>query len=98
MPDNEQLTLDLDGPTIPDHYEVTISCGPVHEEEVVRRHRVTSADNALAIIESLRDTYGAREGVTWNGEEINAEGRLYGLAPKGLVYMIAVKPPLVIES
>ena len=97
MPDNEQLELSFDPPIAPETYEVTISCGPVHEEEVVRRHTVRSPDDALAIIESLRDTYSAREAVTWNGEEINAEGRLYGLAPKGLVYMIAVKPPLILR-
>jgi len=96
MPDNEQLELPFDAPIEPETYEVTISCGPVHEEEVVRRHTVRTPDAALAIIESLRDTYGARDNVTWNGEEINPEGRLYGLAPKGLVYMIAVKPPLIL--
>lgn len=94
MPDNQQLEFDFDAPTQPATYEVTIACGPVHQEEVVRRHSVKTADDALVIIESLRDTYGAREGVTWNGEEINPEGRLYGLAPKGLVYVIAVTPPL----
>lgn len=94
MPDNQQLEFDLDPPTQPTVYEVTIACGPVHEEEVVRRHSVKTPDDALVIIESLRDTYGARENVTWNGEEVNPEGRLYGLAPKGVVYVIAVTPPL----
>jgi hypothetical protein len=96
MPDNEQLTLELEMPADPESYEVTISCGPVHEEEVIRRHTVKTPTDALAIIDGLRDTYAGREGVTWNGEEINAEGRLYGLAPHGLVYVIAVKPPFVL--
>lgn len=94
MPDNEQLTLEFDAPTEPVSYEVTIAAGPVHEEEVLRRHTASNPQDALALVDGLRDTYAGRESVTWNGEEINAEGRLYGLAPKGLVYVIAVRPPL----
>jgi hypothetical protein len=94
MPDNEQLAFDFDAPTEASNYDVTIACGPLHEEEVVRRHTAKTPEDALAIIDGLRDTYGARESVTWNGEEVNPEGRLYGLAPKGLVYVISVVPPL----
>lgn len=77
-----------------DHYTVELRRGPIHAEETVRHHEVQTVPEAEALIEGLRDTANQREGVTWQFEEVNAEGKLYGLAPGGVVYVISVVPSL----
>jgi translation elongation factor EF-G len=68
------------------------------DELVIRRHEAKTASDAEKLVEGLRDTYNQRDGVTWQYEETNAEGMLYGLGPGGMVYVIAVSPPLTHES
>jgi len=90
----EQLTLDLDYGGPPDHYEVTISSGQLHEEKVLRTHTAADPEGALSFVEALRDTYRGREFVQWGSEEPNPEGAMYGLSSKGVVYVIRVTPAI----
>ena len=83
--------------TTHDHYTVAIAAGPMHEEKVLRTHDVTTVDDALGLIEGFRDTYNQRNNVTWQDDEVNAEGKLYGLAPGGDVYVISCTPPLTTD-
>ena len=68
--------------------------GPTHDEVTIRRHEAKTVQDAETLIEGLRDTANQRDGVSWQFEEIDAEGNLYGLAPGGVVYLITVVPPL----
>jgi hypothetical protein len=77
-----------------DHYTVELHKGPMHDEKLVRSHEARTVRDAESLIEALRDTANQREGVSWQFEEVNAEGKLYGLAPGGVVYVISVVPPL----
>ena len=77
-----------------DHYTVELRKGAQHAEETVRRHEAKSVKDAEALIEGLRDTANQRDGVSWQFEEVGADGRLYGLAPGGVVFLITVVPPL----
>ena len=64
-----------------DHYTIELLKGPQHAEDVVRHHEAKSVKDATALIEGLRDTANQRDGVSWQFEEVDAQGRLYGLAP-----------------
>ena len=88
-----QPELDLEFHTY-DHYTVELRVGPLHDEKVVRTHEAKSVKDAESLIEALRDTANQRDGVAWQFEEVNAEGKLYGLAPGGVIYVISVVPPL----
>lgn len=92
----EQPELPLEWATY-DHYTVEIRRGPLFDEQAIRTHRAESRDDALNLIEGMRDTYGQRENVTWQAEEVDGVGKLYGLAPGGEVYVISVIPPLTTE-
>jgi hypothetical protein len=94
--DYEQLELPLEFATH-DHYHIEIRKGDLHQERPLRHHDVRDVDAAVSLIEGLRDTYAQRENVTWQSEEVNEDGRLYGLAPgpeAAEVWMISVEPPL----
>jgi hypothetical protein len=95
MPDTdyEQLQLPLDHPPT-DSYTVTISAGDLHDEEVLRKHTAKTPEDALSFVEALRDNYAGREHIVWQSEEPNPEGSMYGIAPKGVVYVIRVTPPI----
>ena len=77
-----------------DHYKVEIRNGPLFEEKALRSHKAESVADAVSLIEGLRDTYAARAEVVWQAEEVNGEGKLFGLAPEGVVWVIQVTPPL----
>ena len=91
-----ELPLEWDTMTY-DHYTVEIRKGPEFDEsQVLRTHNVKTVDDALGLIEGFRDTYNQRNGVSWQDDEVNAEGKLYGLAG-GEVYVISCTPPLTTE-
>jgi len=79
-----------------DCYTVEIRHGPLFEDSPLRTHRAFTADDAVALIDGLRDTYGSRAEITWQAEEVNEAGKLYGLAADQTVYMITVTPPLTV--
>jgi hypothetical protein len=91
-----QSELPLEWPEY-DHYTVEIRSGPLFEEKPLRTHTADSPEDALNLIEGLRDTYGERMDVTWDGEEVDGNGILRGLAPEGVVFVISVVPPLSVE-
>lgn len=78
-----------------DHYTIEIRKGPLHGEELIRSHEAKDTDAALNLIDGIRETYMQREGVAWTAEEVNPEGKLYGMA-QGTVYIISVTPPLTV--
>ena len=88
-----QPELPLEWPSY-DHYTVKLAKGAVGNMEVVRTHTATSTDGASNLIDSLRDAALARDNVTWQQEEVDARGLMFGLAPGGIVYEISVVPPL----
>ena len=89
-----QPELDLEFPSPPSQYTVTISKGAVGSLEVVRTHQARTDEDALNLIEGLRDTFALRDSVTWQFPEVNDQGVVYGLAPQGVVWEILVVPAL----
>jgi hypothetical protein len=89
-----QPQLDLEWPPVADTFTIELRTGPMHDELVTRKHTATSREDAEALIEGMRDTCAQRDGVSWQYEETNSEGKLYGLGPNALVYVISVSPPL----
>jgi hypothetical protein len=89
----EQLELPLEYATY-DHYTVTLAKGAVGDMEVLRTHTAKNVDDALNLIEGLRDTAVNRDKVTWQHDEVDERGILYGLAPQGIVFELSVYPPL----
>jgi hypothetical protein len=53
--------------------------------------------DAEVMIESLRESATHRDLVQWQAEEVNGEGKMYGLAPHGVVFIISVTPPLSVS-
>ena len=90
---SEQSELPLEH-AVYDHYTIELRKGPQHAEETVRHHEVKTAPEAEKLIEGLRDTANQRDGVSWQFEEVDVQGNLYGLAPGGVVFLITVVPPL----
>lgn len=89
----EQLELDLEYATY-DHYLVRLFKGAIGDMELVRSHSAKTVDDAYNLIDGLRELWTNRDSVTWQYEEVDADGHLYGLAPGGVVYEISVVPPL----
>src|SRR4051812_37254310 len=89
----EQLQLPLEMPTY-DHYTIKLSKGLVGDLTLVRSHTAVTVDDAMTLIEGLRDSAANRDNVTWQSDEVDARGILYGLAPGGAVFEISVFPPL----
>jgi hypothetical protein len=87
-----QQILDLEIP-VPDHYDIELRQGP-SGEKMLRKHEASNPDDALAFVEALRDMANQRYMVTWQTEEPVQSGKMFGLAPGGVVYEIAVVPPL----
>lgn len=96
MTEPEQLQLDLDYGPPPDHFTVEVRSGPQYNEEVVRTMQAQTAEEAVLAIESLREAYGQRHHVRWEGEECNAYGTLLGMDDKRKTWQIHVQPPLPI--
>jgi hypothetical protein len=92
-PMTEQPELPLEMSTY-DHYTVTLSKGPLFNEDSIHTHVADDRRDAVGLIDGLRDNYAERADVTWQANEVNGEGKLYGLAPGGVVYLIQVVPPL----
>jgi hypothetical protein len=93
MSDYEQLTLDLEYPVY-DHYTVELRKGEVGNMAVLRSHNVRSTDDATNLIDGLRDSALQRDKVTWQHDEVQPNGTLYGMTDEGTLYMISVVPPL----
>jgi hypothetical protein len=92
----EQPELPLEWPmSTADVYTIELRRGAHGDPaDVVRMHTARNVADAENLIEALRDSSFQRDEVTWQTEEVNDEGNMYGLAPGGIVYMIAVRPAL----
>lgn len=91
--DPTQGTLDLEFASY-DHYTVKLSKGAVGAMEPIRTHTAHTVDEAVNLIDGLRDSTASRDDVTWQHTEVDGRGLMFGLAPGGVVYEIAVLPPL----
>jgi hypothetical protein len=80
-----------------DHYLIEVRKGTGDDAEIVRAHKAHNVDDAIGLIEGLRDAAVGRDNVTWQNEEVDNAGAMYGLAPGGLVWEIHVTPPLTEE-
>lgn len=88
----EQLTLDLEY-HMSDHYTVELRKGEIGNMETVRSNTAKSVDGALNLIDGFRDSALQRDSVTWQSDEVDAGGNLYGMVGS-TVYQISVVPPL----
>ena len=92
----EQLELSLEWPVYK-HYTIELRKGTVPDLDVVRSTKATDVDGAIGLIEGFRDLAASRNSVTWQDEEVNAEGFVFGMAPGGEVWQIMCVPPLAQE-
>lgn len=88
----EQLQLDLEY-HMSDHYTIELRKGAVGDMETVRSHTAKTVEDAANFVDGLRESCLMRDHVTWQGDEVNAEGNLYGMVGN-TVYWISVVPPL----
>jgi len=92
----EQQELALEWPVYK-HYTVELRKGEMPNLTTVRSTKATDVDGAIGLIEGFRDLAAARNSVTWQDDEVNAEGFVFGLAPGGEVWQIMCVPPLAQE-
>jgi carbonic anhydrase len=76
-----------------DHYTVELRKGDMGDMETLRSHEVHTVDDALNLIDGLRNSALQRDHVTWQADEVDVHGNLYGLS-HGTVYQISCVPPL----
>lgn len=79
------------------HYTVELRRGTMPNLETIRSTKATDVDGAIGLIEGFRDIAVSRNDVTWQDDEVNPEGFVYGLAPGGEVWQIMCVPPLAQE-
>jgi hypothetical protein len=89
----EQPELALEWPVYK-HYTVELRKGVMPNLDTVRSTKATDVDGAISLIEGFRDLAASRNSVTWQEEEVNPEGFVFGLAPGGEVWQIMCVPPL----
>jgi hypothetical protein len=87
----EQPELPLEFATY-DHYTITLAKGAVGDMHVVREHQAKDEEAAITLIEGLRDAAAGRDGVTWQNQEVDTRGLMFGLAAGGVVWEISVVP------
>lgn len=90
----EQLELPLEWP-VHSHYTVELRNGNWPSmDNTVRVMEAPDADGAFRLIDGFRELAESRNNVTWQNDEVDANGVLMGLEPGGVVWEIIVKPPL----
>ena len=92
MSDPEQLTLDLEY-HMSDHYTVELRKGEIGNMTTVRSNTAKNVDDAAHLIDGFRDSALQRDSVTWQRDDVDDNGNLYGMSG-GVVYQISVVPPL----
>jgi hypothetical protein len=88
----DQLQLPLEWPTY-DHFTVKLAKGEMGDMAVQREHTAKTQFDAENFVDALRALAEGRDNVTWQGEEVDERGLLYGMAPGGTVFEISVVPP-----
>jgi len=76
-----------------DHYTVELRKGAVGDMQTVRSNSAKSVEDAENLIDGLRESALQRDGVTWQADEVDDHGNLYGMA-ESTVWQISVVPPL----
>lgn len=89
---DEQLTLDLEY-HMSDHYTVELRKGEIGNMQTVRSNTAKSVDDAAHLIDGFRDSALQRDSVTWQRDDVDDNGNLYGMAGS-IVWQISVVPPL----
>jgi hypothetical protein len=80
-------------------YTIEITRRTAGDEEKLRTHTSTTPEGAETLVESLMDSYGMREGVIWEAEQLDDDGRLVGRSPtESAIYTITVTPPLRVSQ
>lgn len=91
----EQLELPLEFP-MSDHYTIELRKGAIGDMQALRTYSAKSVEDATNLIEGMRDSMLQRDGVTWQHDEVDDHGNLYGMAGS-TVYQISVVPPLSVS-
>jgi len=76
-----------------DHYTIELRKGAIGDMQVVRSNAAKSVLDASTLIDGWRDNALQRDGVTWQADEVDNHGNLYGMA-EGVVWQISCVPPL----
>jgi hypothetical protein len=76
-----------------DHYTIELRKGPVGAMETLRSSEAKNVEDAQTLIEGWRSSCVQRDGVTWQTDEVDAKGDMYGMAGQ-TVWHIACVPPL----
>jgi hypothetical protein len=76
-----------------DHYTIELRKGAIGEMETLRSSTAKTVEDAANLIDGWRDNALQREGVTWQSDEVDNHGNLYGMSG-GTVYQISCVPPL----
>lgn len=93
MSEPEQLELELEWP-VHDHYKIELIEGAGDAVEVVRSTKATDVDGAIGLIDGFRELAAGRDDVTWDGDNVDERGVLFGLDAKGVTWQITCVPPL----
>lgn len=76
-----------------DHYTVELRKGVIGDMETLRSMSAKTPEDAANLIEGFRNSCLQRDGVTWQNDEVDDKGDLYGMLGH-TVYHINVVPPL----
>jgi hypothetical protein len=76
-----------------DHYTVELRKGAVGDMQTIRTSTAKSVEDAETLIDGWRESALQRDGVTWQHDEVDNHGNLYGMV-EGTVWQIVCVPPL----
>lgn len=76
-----------------DHYTIELRKGAIGDMQTVRSSTAKSVEDAANLIDGWRDSALQRDGVTWQHDEVDNHGNLYGMI-EGTVWQISCVPPL----
>ena len=76
-----------------DHYTIELRKGAIGDMQTVRSNTAKSVLDASVLIDGWRESALQRDGVTWQSDEVDGHGNLYGMV-EGVVWQIACVPPL----
>jgi hypothetical protein len=76
-----------------DHYTVEIRKGAIGDMQTVRSTTAKNVLDASNLIDGFRENALQSDGVTWQHDEVDNHGNLYGMSGS-TVWQIACVPPL----
>ena len=97
-PDWEQPELPFDDPKYaPYGFLVELRKGDLHDLHTERSVHADTLDGVANVVEGFRTHSVVSENVTWQSDRI-VVGTCRGLAPKGVVWEIAVTPAVTLDA